>query len=104
MQTLKDVVAPFYTDCLTVNPRSDAGAVMDRILAEDFQSFGSADAKGKAQLTGQVKFFWKLIPDLKWKVQEMVAEGNKVVVRSIASGAPRGEFMGLALDGTRSFR
>ncbi|TMQ09042.1 MAG: hypothetical protein E6J90_38790 [Deltaproteobacteria bacterium] len=30
--------------------------------------------------------------------------GNKVVVRSIASGSPRGSFMGMELDGTRSFK
>lgn len=30
--------------------------------------------------------------------------GNKVVVRSVASGSPKGTFMGLELDGTKSFK
>ena len=104
MENLKEVVGAFYTDCLTVNKHADAGAVMSRLLADSFQSIGSAETKGKAQLTGQVQFFWRLIPDLKWEVQEILQEGNKVVVRSMASGSPKGELMGLNLDGSKSFK
>lgn len=100
----KDTVRAFYTDCLTVNDRTDVAATMGRLLNDDFKSIGSVDSKGKAQLTGQVQFFWKLIPDLKWDVQEMIEEGNKVVVRSIASGTPKGDFMGKPTDGTKSFK
>ncbi len=103
MENPKELVRTFYTDCLTVNKRADVAATMGRLLADDFQSIG-ADTKGKAQLTGQVQFFWKLIPDLAWEVQEMLQEGDRVVVRSIASGSPRGDFMGLTLDGSKSFR
>jgi len=101
---LKEVVRPFYTDCLTVNTRADVAATMNRLLADDFQSINSAETKGKAQLIGQIQFFWKLIPDLKWEIQEMLQDGNKVIVRSIASGSPKGEFMGLNLDGSKSFK
>ena len=73
-------------------------------MADDFQSINIAETKGKAQLIGQVQFFWKLIPDLKWDIQEMLQDGNKVVVRSIASGSPKGEFMGLNLDGSKAFK
>src|SRR5262249_43189632 len=104
MENLKEIVKPFYADCLTVNPHADTAAVMGRLLTDDFQSINAAESKGKAQLTGQVQFFWKLIPDLRWDVQEMLQDGNKVVVRSIATGSPKGDFMGLQLDGTRSFR
>lgn len=104
MENLKDVVRPFYAECLTVNPKSDPAGVMSRLLADDFQSVNAAETKGKAQLIGQVQFFWKLIPDLKWDVQEMLQDGDRVVVRSIASGSPKGEFMGLKLDGSKGFR
>src|SRR5690242_7511542 len=77
---------------------------MNRVLDDNFQSINSAETKAKAQLIGQVQFFWKLIPDLKWEIQEMLQEGNKVVVRSIASGSPNGDFMGSKLDGSKSFR
>jgi steroid delta-isomerase-like uncharacterized protein len=104
MENLKDLVRPLYTDCFTANPRADAAALMDRLLADDFQSVNAAETKGKAQLIGQVQYFHKLIPDLKWDVQEMFEDGDRVIVRSLASGSPRGEFFGLQLDGTRSFR
>jgi len=104
MQDLKEVVRPFYTECLTVVENGDPAKVMGRILADDFQSINSSGTKGKAQLAGQIQFFWKLIPDLKWDIQEMIQEGNKVVVRSLASGSPKGDFMGLSLDGSRSFK
>jgi steroid delta-isomerase-like uncharacterized protein len=104
MESLKEIVRPLYTDCLTVNDRADPALVMSRILADEFQSIGSADTKGKGQLIGQVQYFWKLIPDLVWHVEEMIQDGSRVVVRSTASGTPKGDFMGLPTDGTRSFK
>jgi predicted ester cyclase len=82
------IVAPFYTQALTVNA----------------QSLNGQETKSKAVLIKQVEFFWKLIPNLKWEPQDFVVSGNKVVVRSIASGSPIGSFMGLQLDGSKSFR
>ena len=107
MDDLKPLVRTFYDSCLTVSPSGDASQVariMGELLADDFQSINVAETKNKAQLTGQVQFFWKLIPDLKWAPQEVLQDGNKVVVRSLATGSPKGEFMGLTLDGTRAFR
>ena len=104
MEHPKDVVRTLYTDCLTVNPRADVAAVMDRLLADDFQSINTAETKGKAQLIGQIQSFWKLIPNLRWDIQEMLEEGKRVVVRSIASGSPKGDFMGIPLDGSKSFK
>ena len=77
---------------------------MSEVLADDFISHGSIDSKGKAALIGQVEFFWKLIPDLKWEPQDIAEDGNKYVVRSILSGTPNGDFMGTPTDGTKSFK
>lgn len=104
MSDHKALVAQFYSECLTVNKRGDVAAVMERLLADDFESVGSVDKKTKPMLTGQVQAFWRLIPDLSWEVQEMLQDGDKVVVRSIASGTPQGDFMGVPTDGTRSFK
>jgi len=104
MENLKEIVTPFYTKCLTVNADTNVAETMNQILADSFQSKGAADVKGKEQLIGQIQFFWKLIPDLKWEIQEMIQEGNQVVVRSMASGTPNGNFMGVQADGTKSFR
>jgi len=104
MSDLKEIVRPFYTQCLTVNPTTNVAETMGKLLADSFQSYGSVDAKGKVQLIGQVQFFWKLIPDLKWEIQEMYQDGNIVIVRSMASGTPNGDFMGTPTDGSKSFK
>ena len=104
MENLKEVVTPFYTQCLTVNAGTNVAEKMGQILADGFQSKGAVDVKSKEQLIGQIQYFWKLIPDLKWEIQEMIQEGNQVVVRSLASGTPNGNFMGVQTDGTKSFK
>ncbi|MBI5944593.1 MAG: ester cyclase [Chloroflexi bacterium] len=104
MSEIKEIVRPFYTECLTVNAETNVAEKMGQLLADNFQSKGSTEVKGKEQLIGQIGFFWKLVPDLKWEIQEMIAEGNQVVVRSLASGTPNGNFMGVQTDGTKSFK
>ena len=104
MENLKELVNSFYTKCLTVNPDKDVAEFMGKLLSDNFQSQNAKEVKGKAALTGQVQFFWKLIPDLKWEPQEILQDGNKVIVRSTFSGSPKGDFMGMNLDGTRSFK
>ena len=102
-QATINVVTPFYNDCLTVNSHANPSEVLDHILTDDFISVGNPN-KSKQALSGQVQFFWKLIPDLKWEIQEIFVDGNKVIVRSLASGSPRGDFMGITgLDGSKSF-
>jgi predicted ester cyclase len=100
----RSIVNEFYEKALTVNAETTPTSVLERILADDFQSINGQEAKPKAALAKQVEGFWKLIPDLKWEPQDFVIEGEKVVVRSVASGSPKGPFMGMTLDGTRSFR
>lgn len=100
---MNQIVASFYRQALTVNPETTSTPVLERILADAFQSVNSQESKSKAALIKQIEFFWKLVPDLKWEPQDVVDSGNKVVVRSVASGSPKGDFMGLHLDGSRSF-
>jgi predicted ester cyclase len=104
MENLKELVSSFYAKCLTVNPDTDVAEYMGKLLSDNFQSQNAKEVKGKVALTGQVQFFWKLIPDLKWEPQEILQDGNRVIVRSIFSGSPKGDFMGMNLDGTRSFK
>jgi predicted ester cyclase len=103
-QEVHAIVAPFYTKALTVNTETTSTAALEKTLADGFQSINGQETKTKAVLIKQVEFFWKLIPNLKWEPQEMVSDGNKVVVRSIASGSPKGNFMGMELDGSKSFK
>lgn len=104
MENIKELVSSFYTKCLTVNAETNVAEFMGNLLADNFQSINAKETKVKAALIGQIQFFWKLIPDLKWEPQEILQEGNQVIVRSIFSGSPKGEFMGMNLDGAKSFQ
>lgn len=97
------MIETFYHKGLTVNPETTPESVLGQLLADDFCSIGSVDTTDKAHLIQRIGFFWKLIPDLKWDPQEIIQHDDKVVVRSIASGSPQGDFMGLPTDGSRSF-
>jgi predicted ester cyclase len=104
MDKNREALMAFYKKALTVNTETTPTTVLTEVLAENFISYGSVESKGKPQLMGQVEFFWKLIPDLKWEPQDIANDGNKYVVRSLVSGTPNGDFMGLPTDGTKSFK
>ena len=93
----KAVVQTFY-DFLS-NPASSAAAgAFKASTAESWQSIGDYSGKNKnrEQFIGQVSgFFAKLIPDLEWKPEEMIQESNKIVVRSRATGTPKGPLFGV---------
>lgn len=103
MENVKGIVKSFYTECLTVNGTTNLTEKMGVLLSDDFQSINAKEIKGKAELIGQIGFFWKLVPDLKWEPQEILQDGNKVIVRSTFTGSPKGDFMGIVLDGTKTF-
>lgn len=93
----KSVVQTFY-DFLS-NPASKEHAEAFKVAAgEGWESIGdySGENKKRDQFVGQVSgFFAKLMPDLKWEVQEMVQDGNTVVVRGRATGTPNGPLFGV---------
>lgn len=108
MKNVKEIVEQFYQKALTVNTESTPVDVFNSILADNFVSEGTVAElnKGKEQLIGQVGFFWKMIPDLKWEPVEIIENGNQVVVRSKVTGtpnSPEGKFFGVPTDGSKSF-
>jgi predicted ester cyclase len=44
-----------------------------------------------------------LIPDLRWEIKDTLVDGNRIIVRSEASGTPTGPFFGVEPTG-KSFR
>ncbi|WP_299888471.1 ester cyclase [uncultured Lacinutrix sp.] len=100
----KEAITKFYGKALTTNTETRPTQVLSPILADGYESSGSVESKGAEQLMGQLEFFWKIIPDLKWEPQEIINVGDLYVVRSIATGTPNGDFMGLPTDGSKSFK
>ncbi len=99
----KAVVQKFY-DFLS-NPASDKhAAAIKAATSENWESVGDYSGKDKprGKFLAQVGGFGKLIPDLNWSVQEMIQEGDKIVVRGRATGTPKGPLFGVDGKG-RSF-
>lgn len=97
-------VQQFYAKALTVNAETTPSEVLGRVLADDFVSVNAQETKPKEALIKQIGGFWKLVPDLRWDIQEVLVDGAQVVVRSLASGTPAGDFFGRTTNGTRRFQ
>ena len=102
----KALVMPFYTQVLTTGTGANVEQLLGQMLTDNFQSINGAEVKDKATMIGSIAYFRKLIPNLAWEPQDVVvsADGAKVVVRSMATGSPKGNFFGLDLDGSKSFK
>ena len=98
----REAISAFYEQGLTVVDGSSP-SVVSEYLADDFESNGSVESKNADELLGELGFYWQIVPDMKWDVQEIIQEGNRYVVRSIATGSPVGDFLGIPTDGSKSF-
>ena len=70
--------------------------VIDEIFADDYadHSFGPQPAD-REQLKGFVAMFRAAFPDLKYDVQQVMAEGDRVATRDTVHATHTGEFMGI---------
>ncbi len=66
-------------------------------VTTDWVSVGNYSGKNKTApaFIGQLGFFAKLIPDLKWQIEEMITAGDRVIVRGRATGTPKGPLFGV---------
>lgn len=100
-EAARAVVQPFY-DVLTRPAEKDVAGTIDAATTADWTSYaGDAASKTREQFVAQVIGFGKLIPDLAWTIREVLVDGDKVIVRSTATGTPAGDFMGVAHRGKR---
>ena len=92
----KAVVQTFYDFLSNPTSAQHADAVKANTTA-NWESVGdySGKTKPRKKFLAQVGGFGKLIPDLNWAVEEMIQEGNKVVVRGRATGTPKGPLFGV---------
>lgn len=103
LEQARQQVAPFY-DMLNQPAKKDLKALSEQVLSPDWKSYSSeTDFKGREAFVAQVTGFGKLIPDLKWDIKDVMVDGNRIIVRSEASGTPVGPFFGVQPTG-KSFR
>lgn len=76
-------------------------ALFDNIIVEDWVSHdvNPGQAEGSAGIKQFVPLIHQSIADLTWNVEEMIQEGNTVVVRSTFSGRHVGPMLGVEATG-----
>lgn len=97
----RTLIAPFY-DALTLPASKDVRALVEGLASPAWRSFsGETVSKGRDEFIQQVIGFGKLIPDLRWDIKEVFSDGDRIIVRSEASGTPVADFMGVPHGGKR---
>ena len=95
------LIAPFY-DALTLPASKDVRALVEGLASPAWRSFsGETVSKGRDEFIQQAIGFGKLIPDLRWDIKEVFSDGDRIIVRSEASGTPAADFMGVPHGGKR---
>ena len=102
-ETARALIAPFY-DVLTRPSQKNVAAIVSEIAIPEWRSYaGETVSKGREEFIAQVIGFGRAIPDLVWDVKEVLVSGDRIIVRSEASGTPAGDFFGVPHSG-RSFK
>lgn len=96
-------IAPFY-EMLNKPATKDLKALAEGSMSAEWRSYsGDKVFKGREEFVAQVTGFGKLIPDLTWEIKEVLVAGDRVIVRSEASGTPQGPLFGVPPSG-KSFQ
>ncbi len=92
----KGAVKAFYA-YLSAPNSAEAAAAAKAGLADNWVSIGdySGAEKPRDVFIKQIAGFGQLIPDLTWKIEEIIVAGDRVIVRGRASGTPKGPLFGV---------
>lgn len=78
-------------------------AVIDEVLADDIVDPNPAlpmEVTSPAEFKEAVQLIHSAFPDFESPIEDIVAEGNRVVTRTLESGTHRGPFAGIEPTGT----
>lgn len=74
------------------------------LIAPDFKYYfpsASLNPSTREDDINGVKTSWHAIPDIQWRIEEMIAEGNMVAARYTATGTPQEEWIGVPPSGKK---
>ncbi|NJN46736.1 MAG: ester cyclase, partial [Candidatus Competibacteraceae bacterium] len=77
-------------------------AVVDELYAVDYRGHITARAEviqGPAALKQFAVMFQFAFPDIRFTIEDQIAEGSRVASRWVVSGSQQGEFLGIAPNG-----
>ncbi|MCZ8520477.1 MULTISPECIES: ester cyclase [Paenibacillus] len=68
----------------------------DRFLTEDYQELSYQSKEGLKQFAANI---WNAFPDKRYTIEEIIGQGEKVLVRMTVKGTHQGMFFGTAPTG-----
>jgi steroid delta-isomerase-like uncharacterized protein len=80
-------------------PHGDAALAEELISPDIVMNFAGQQQQGRDTYLGLVAANSAAFPDLRWTVEDMVAEGDTVAVRYSMTGTHQGTFAGIAATG-----
>ena len=96
----KAVVDAFYSELLSAATAPDLEQRVQKILADNWITVpASRNGTGAANFAKTLQGFGKIIPDLKWQIEEILQDGNRYIVRGKATGTPVKPFFGVDPSG-----
>jgi predicted ester cyclase len=75
--------------------------LFEEFVVENYQSFGAGIAPGREAAKEWHTTIAAAFPDMQLTIEDMIAEGDKVVVRGAFSGTHQGELFGIPATGKR---
>lgn len=94
----KEIVRQYYEEILN----KDNLSLADELVTSDYASHDPSNpttARGRELLRENSRLYRSAFPDLHFRIEDILSEGDEVVVRWTASGTHKGEFAGLAPTG-----
>ena len=92
----KDFIRGYYEECNAIKgDLAKFEAMVDAFFVPDFIGHAPTGDTNFEQWKQHRIALYTAFPDLNWTIEDMIAEGDKVVVRFRASGTQKGSFQGL---------
>src|SRR5260221_10253574 len=97
----KAVVRQFFTEVINGGNLDRADGLVTADYVEPQHMPGAEGRQGIAVAKAFLSMMRGVFPDYHFELEDLIAEGDKVVARLTVSGSHRGEMMGLAPTGKR---
>ena len=79
--------------------------VVDEVLGPNYVCYDpnseTGEIRGAETVKGEIGYFRQAFPDFFWRVEDQLAEGDKVTTRYTLGGTHQGEFFGIPATGKR---
>jgi predicted ester cyclase len=95
----RKIVAPLY-DALNEPANKDVASLLAEAANPDYRSYHTNEEwLTRDQLADVFKTMGRIVPDLRWSIEDIQTFGDQIVVRGKATGTPVGEFWGAGPTG-----